>query len=172
MIKGIQSIASKLEQMEVWKREEQLRRSRRASRWCAAASVALVGLCGYLAMVPDAPQRGLSLQTATGAMRGGTDYSEIESEIGRGDYSSALRAIDVQISDLNKEFSVDSSLPADNKEYIRSLYKMNSIQLTWLKAQALLGLHRKEEARILLREVANSDSDYARDAGRLLELIK
>lgn len=96
-----------------------------------------------------------------------TAYSEISMLIEKEDYTRALAYIEkAENSSENTNFSMEKQIMANNDSISTNLY-----ELKWLKAQALVGLDRIDEAKSLLNEIKNIEGKFHNDIDSLLNKL-
>lgn len=114
-------------------------------------------------------------QSVYGSMRGGMEFSDIDSLIFKGRYETALPMIEKEEMDLSTRIEIlknDSTYDADRKEYELQLIELKTDELNWLRARTLIGLGRIDEALLLLGEIRTSNSEYRQQADSLYNSIK
>lgn len=176
------SVASKKKDIESWQREaEKKKKNSKRSLLIgvsAAASVAILAGVGihYITITEDSPQNDEPITYEYGAkqssmiFRGGSDDSEsiIEKMIELEEYDEALKGIEAFMGDT----VIDSSLPQERQEYIRTLQELRAYKLEWLKIQTLLKLKRNDEAVELLQIYSLKDGENQKEAQELLKELK
>lgn len=108
-------------------------------------------------------------------IRDATSYSSIEQLLEQRKYDEALSQIEYKISLLSSDslkYSQDTNIDKGTKEKKFQLIIEQLDELNWLKVHALIGLHRHEEAMILLEEMRSKEGDYQMTADSLYQLIR
>lgn len=109
------------------------------------------------------------------SFKGGRQMN-IESLLTQGDYSKALAQIEKDEANVKTELMLierEMSSRGEKPDSVKVQQKKNKlINLQYLKAQALIGLNRKEEAVILLEEIRHSDSKFMEQADSLYNILK
>lgn len=107
--------------------------------------------------------------------RAGSDNSDIEILLSHKKYDEALDLIEdrgLALKDDSLELVQDVTIDDERKEYYLQIFKDKQDGLKWLKAHALLGLHHKEAALLLLDELRNTEGYYQMSANSLYNYIK
>jgi len=107
--------------------------------------------------------------------RAGSDNSDIELLLGQKKYDEALDMIEekcLALKDDSLELVQDVTIDGERKEYDLQIVKDKQDELKWFKAHALLGLHQKEGALLLLDELRNTEGYYQLAADSLYNHIK
>ena len=173
--KAVKSISAKKKQINEWELDEsrwQLQnRKKRFYRVGVAASVAIIGAVGlsYYGSIHNGSQydvmqsssydsqySSLSIETLTGD-------EEIKALIKMKEYETALEVINQAMKDTETDLIVSDT---DNA---KELIKKRIYTLSWIKIQALIGLDRKSEAIILLKEYAEKEGAYQEEAQNILK---
>jgi len=107
-----------------------------------------------------------------GVARGSSDLSEIDELIVNKDYAQALTLIERAESELDEEAKVATELNSSAEEQEQEEYERQEIEqrrddLTWMKANALIGLDRKDEALKLLNKLRKGSGEYREKAEKL-----
>lgn len=95
--------------------------------------------------------------------RAGSDNSDLKLLLSQKKYDEALALIEQKNQELKKdtlELIRNSTIDKDQIEYKLLFYRDQSDELKWLKAQALIGLNRFNDAFPLLNELRNSEGLY------------
>lgn len=107
-------------------------------------------------------------------LRAGGDNSDIELILSQKKYNEALEMIEetcLALKDDSLELVQDVTIDAKRKEYDLQIVKVKQDELKWLKAHALLGLHNKEAALLLLDGLRNEEGYYQTAADSLYNHI-
>jgi len=112
------------------------------------------------------------------SFRGRSHDMDIESQLAMGDYSKALARLEKDEADIRADLMLierdlhsrgDSFEDAVND---KDSLETNLVRVLYLKAQALIGLGRKDEARVVLDEIRQSESEYGIKADSLYHLLR
>ena len=107
-------------------------------------------------------------------VRGGSDYADIKENIRNWKYDRALEQITNEELALKKdslETCGNPDLSDEEREGVKALVASKRADLNWLKAWALLGLDRKDEAMALIDCFRRQDGDYKAAADSLYNLV-
>ena len=107
--------------------------------------------------------------------RAGSDNSDIELLLSQKKYDEALDLIEekeLAIKNDSLELMQDVTINDERKEYDLQIVKDKQDELKWLKAHALLGLHRKGDAMLLLNKLRNTEGYYKLSADSLYNHIE
>lgn len=108
-------------------------------------------------------------------IRAGSDNSEIELLLSQKKYEDALDLIEekcLAFKEDSLEIVQNITIDGERKEYDLQIVKDKQDELKLLKAHALLGLHNKEAALLLLDELRNTEGYYQMSADSLYNLIE
>lgn len=151
------------------------------------AAVFIVGVFVFNLYRPSSPE--IAMETASRpneapskngniSFRGRSHEVSIESQLAMGDYSKALARLEKNEADIRadlmlieREVHSRGEVREDALTEKDSL-ETNLVKVLYLKAQALVGLDRKDEARVVLDEVRQSESDYGIKADSLYHLLQ
>lgn len=103
---------------------------------------------------------------------------DIEGQLARGDYSKALARLEEDEADIRANLMLnDRELHSRGEKCEGVLTKKDSLEtnlvkVLYLRAKALIGLERKDEARVVLDEIRKSKSDYGIKADSLYYRLK
>jgi len=112
------------------------------------------------------------------SFRGRSHDMDIESQLAMGDYSKALARLEKNEADIRADLMlIDRELHSrgDGREDAmkdKDSLETNLVRVLYLKAQALIGLDQKDEARVVLDEIRHSRSDYGIKADSLFHLLQ
>ena len=110
------------------------------------------------------------------SLRGGDDNTDVAKLINEGNYDMALSKIEAKLKGLETEkLQTEQEKAKMDKEeysYINEVYEIQMDELNLLKAYALLGLKRTEEAMIILDGIRQYDSKFKAQADSLYNLFK
>ena len=112
------------------------------------------------------------------SFRGRSQNMDIESQLAMGDYSKALARLEKDEADIRADLMlIDRELHSrgEGRENVmndKDSLETNLVRVLYLKAQALIGLDRKDEARVVLDEIRHSKSDYGIKADSLYLLLR
>lgn len=107
------------------------------------------------------------------SFRGRGQNMDIESQLTMGDYSMALACLEKDEAAIRSdlmliEFELHSRGEGrENAITEKDSLETNLVKVLYLKAQALIGLDRKDEARVVLDEIRQSESEYGIKADSL-----
>ena len=117
-------------------------------------------------------------KNANVSFRGRSHDMDIESQLAMGDYSKALARLEKDEADIRADLMLidrESCSRGDSREDAiteKDSLETNLIRVLYLKAQALIGLERKDEARVVLDEIRQSESEYGIKADSLYHLLR
>ena len=112
------------------------------------------------------------------SFRGRSQNMDIESQLAMGDYSKALARLEKDEADIRADLMlIDRELHSrgEGRENVmndKDSLETNLVRVLYLKAQALIGLDRKDKARVVLDEIRHSKSDYGIKADSLYHLLR
>ena len=151
------------------------------------AAVFIVGVFILNVFSPSSPE--IAMETASQptetpinngnvSFRGRSQNLYIESQQAIGDYSKVLARLEKNEADIRADLMlIDCELHSrangceDAKKNKDSL-KTNLVRVLYLKAQALIGLNRKEDARGVLDEIRQAKSEYGIKADSLYHQLR
>jgi len=101
----------------------------------------------------------------------------IENMLDQADYQAALDSIEALEESIHSEArslqgKIDSGEASKENLDKKTMLQNRQLDLSWLKAKALLGLGRKEEAAALLDEIRRHESEYQEKADSLYNLLR
>lgn len=151
------------------------------------AAVFIVGVFVFNLYRPSSPE--IAMETASRpteapgkkgnvSFRGRSQNMDIESQLAMGDYSKALARLEKDEADIRTDLMlIERELHSRGEGREDAMTEKDSLEtnLAWvlyLKAQALIGLDRKDEARVVLDEIRHSKSDYGIKADSLYHLLR
>lgn len=150
------------------------------------AAVFIVGVFVFSLYRPSSPEitmdtTPLSIGTPSKdgnvSFRGRSQNMDIESQLAMGDYNKALARLEKNEADIRTNLMlIDRELHSrgDSREDAlaeKDSLETNLVKVLYLKAQALIGLERKDEARVVLDEIRQSESEYGIKADSLYHLL-
>ena len=103
---------------------------------------------------------------------------DIESQLAKGNYSKALARIEKDEADIRSDLLLlerELHSRGESREDAmteKDALEMKLVRLQYLKAQALIGLERKDEALVVLDDIRHSTSDYGLKADSLYHLLR
>ena len=112
------------------------------------------------------------------SFRGRSQNMDIESQLAMGDYSKALARLEKDEADIRTDLMlIERELHSrgegrEDAMTEKDSLETNLVRVLYLKAQALIGLDRKDEARVVLDEIRHSKSDYGIKADSLYHLLR
>lgn len=174
----VKSVAAKKAEMTKWETERKSPESRRAvtsKHWrtygiSAAASVVVIcsiGIGLYMNRTGNTDYYGVT-SSAPIYRSGSADIDEIKIMIDSAKYQEALQAIDATMEDT----IIDPTYAAERQKYLRSVYKNQLYELTWLKIQVLVKLKKEKEAIFILEDYVQNEGINKIEARDLLEKLK
>ena len=151
------------------------------------AAVFIVGVFVFNLYRPSSPE--IAMETASRpneapsrngnvSFRGRSHEVSIESLLAMGDYSKALARLEKNEADIRADLMlIERELHSRGEVREDALAEKDSletnlIKVLYLKAQTLIGLDRKEEARGVLDEIRQSESEYGIKADSLYHLLR
>lgn len=151
------------------------------------AAVFIVGVFVFNLYRPSSPE--IAMETASRpteapskngnvSFRGRSHEVSIESQLAMGDYSKALARLEKNEADIRADLIlIERELHSRGESREDALTEKDSLEtnlvkVLYLKAQALNGLDRKDEARVVLDEIRQSESDYGIKADSLYHLLR
>ena len=151
------------------------------------AAVFIVGVFVFNLYRPSSPEIAMEIASrpteAPGkngnvSFRGRSQNMDIESQLAMGDYSEALARLEKDESDIRTDLMlIERELHSrgegrEDAMTEKDSLETNLVRVLYLKAQALIGLDRKDEARVVLDEIRHSKSDYGIKADSLYHLLR
>ena len=112
------------------------------------------------------------------SFRGRRQSLDIESQLAMGDYSKALARLEKDEADIRAGLmQIDYELHSRGDSHEDAVAERDSLEtnldrVLYLKSQALIGLNRKEDARVVLEEMRQSKSEYGIKADSLYHLLR
>lgn len=112
------------------------------------------------------------------SFRGQSHNPNIENLLAMGDYSNALAYIEEDEANIRTELMLNEhemysrGESHKNAETEKEAMEIKLARLHYLKAQALIGLKRVDEALVLLDDIRHSNSEYGIKADSLYHLLK
>ena len=151
------------------------------------AAVFIVGVFVFNLYRPSSPE--IAMETASRpteapgkngnvSFRGRSQNMDIESQLAMGDYSKALARLEKDEADIRTDLMlIERELHSrgegrEDAMTEKDSLETNLVRVLYLKAQALIGLDRKDEARVVLNEIRHSKSDYGIKADSLYHLLR
>lgn len=151
------------------------------------AAVFIVGVFVFNLYRPSSPE--IATRTASRpteapgkngnvSFRGRSQNMDIESQLAMGDYSKALARLERDEADIRTDLMlIERELHSrgegrEDAMTEKDSLETNLVRVLYLKAQALIGLDRKDEARVVLDEIRHSKSDYGIKADSLYHLLR
>lgn len=151
------------------------------------AAVFIVGVFVFNLYRPSSPE--IAMETASRpneapskngnvSFRGRSHEMSIESQLAMGDYSKALALLEKNEADIRADLMlIERELHSrgevrEDATTEKDSLETNLVKVLYLKAQALIGLDRKDEARVVLDEIRQSESDYGIKADSLYHLLR
>jgi len=111
-----------------------------------------------------------------GSLRGSEDNSFIEKALEDGNFDAALAQIEERERSLEEEKAETekekSNMDIEEYSYLQEVYKIQNDELQLLKAYALIGLKRNNEAIEILDELRKREGQFQMQADSLYNLIK
>ena len=159
-------------------RRRQLTLRRRKIVWLttslSAAAVVALGVFfswnGNDRIVPKVSTAGSEI-----AFRGSSTSANVASLINSGKYEEALATVDslkTVLDNYNTEIAADTCIADDERQYRLTESTKEADRLDWLRANALIGLGKTDEAAAILLRLRSEKSAYANQADSLYKLIK
>lgn len=178
MIKeAICSISEKRELIDEWSKTEQKQQTlHKRLYWCSAVAAILV--IGYVLKpyILTNEEAFIYRQIELGAnYKGGMSEVTINNALLDKNYDNALALVDSAIVAINKEIDEldkKTTMNPDEKEYLRAAGKNQLTRLNWYKANALLGLKRLDEAKVILKELRLGEGPIPSAADSLLNTLQ
>lgn len=107
-------------------------------------------------------------------VRGGSGYADIKGKIQNQKFAQALEQItneEIALTKDSLEMCGTPGLSDEERESLRVLVSSKRADLNWLKAWALLGIDRKDEAMTLIDSFRGQVGEYTEVADSLYNLI-
>jgi hypothetical protein len=161
---------------------------RRTLYWVSGiAAVFIAGVFVFNQFMPSsserlpyvASQQDYSLGSNGAALIvGANPVQDIEQQLAAGDYQNALARIEKEEENVRTELMIlERGLESRGEQQEDADEKHDSLdselsRLLYLKAQALIGLGRNDEALVLLNSIRETDSMYKEQADSLYHLIQ
>lgn len=151
------------------------------------AAVFIAGVFVFNLYHPSSPE--IAMETASRpteapsksgnvSFRGRSQNMDIESQLAMGDYSKALARLEKDEADIRTDLMLNERKLHSRGEgredamTEKDSLETNLVKVLYLKAQTLIGLGRKDEARVVLDEIRKSESDYGIKADSLYHLLR
>lgn len=151
------------------------------------AAILVVGVFVFNVYRPSSPE--IAMETASHptetpskngnvSFRGRSQEMDIESQLAMGDYSKALAHLEKDEAAIRSDLMlIDRELHSRGEGREDAMTEKDSLEtklvrVLYLKAQALIGLNRKEEARLVLDEIRKSENEYGIKADSLYHLLR
>ncbi len=159
------------------RRQHTLRR-RKIVWWTSSLSAAAVVALGVFfswnvnddRIVPNVSSVGSEI-----AFRGSNVPADVATLINSGKYEEALATVDslkTVLDKYNAEIAADTCIADDERQYRLTESTKEADRLDWLRANALIGLGKTDEAAAILLRLRSEKSAYANQADSLYKLIK
>ena len=166
---------------------------RRIFYWISGiAAMFIVGVFVFNLYLPSSPELSsseIAMKTASRptevpskngnvSFRGRSHNLDIESQLAMGDYSKALARLEKDEADIRADLMLnDRELHSRGERREDAVndndsLETNLVRVLYLKAQALIGLGRNDEARVVLDEIRQSESEYGIKADSLYRLLR
>ena len=166
---------------------------RRIFYWISGiAAMFIVGVFVFNLYLPSSPELSsseIAMKTASRptevpskngnvSFRGRSHNLDIESQLAMGDYSKALARLEKDEADIRADLMlIDRELHSRGERREDAVndndsLETNLVRVLYLKAQALIGLGRNDEARVVLDEIRQSESEYGIKADSLYRLLR
>ena len=139
----------------------------------AAAVVAFVVFFSWTGndrIVPNVSSVGSEI-----SFRGSNVPADVATLINSGKYEEALATVDslkTVLDKYNAEIAADTCIADDERQYRLTESTKEADRLDWLRANALIGLGKTDEAAAILLRLRSEKSAYANQADSLYKLIK
>ena len=163
---SISDRAKKKEQIQAWKKKNSSHRTiYMSSAITSIAAMLAVGFFLFRNTSDDSTPNTVGNVTSSYRY---TAYSEISMLIEKEDYTRALTYIvEAESSLVITNPPIENQIMVNNDTVSTSLY-----ELKWLKAQALVGLARTNEAKSILNEIKNVEGKFHDDIESLLSKLQ
>lgn len=109
------------------------------------------------------------------AFRGSNVPADVATLINSGKYEEALATVDslkTVLDKYNAEIAADTCIADDERQYRLTESTKEADRLDWLRANALIGLGKTDEAAAILLRLRSGQSEYSLQADSLYNLIK
>lgn len=144
------------------------------------SGIAAIFIVGFFLISPivfdSEGGRDYPISVNVGSLRSGDDYTDVAKFINEGNYDLALSNIEEKLKDLESEKSQTEKeracMDEDEYSYLHEVQEIRFDELNLLKAYALIGLKRSEEAMSILDEIRQRDSKFKAQADSLYNLYK
>lgn len=138
--------------------------------------IAAAIVLGLFMLTPDSVSPTLDMNYYS-SYRATGDIIKIAELINEEKYQEALVSIEQEQSQINNEFSIikESFSESDNSErteYETQLVENDQYELSWLKANALIGIKEYEKAACVLEQMLKGNGSHQKEAEELLKKIK
>lgn len=138
----------------------------------SVAAILIIGLFVGSYMMTNERTDALNLINNT-AVRGGSNYNDIEILLKNKNYEAALELIESEEKQVELiRFDNHNQSSGEKHLYEQMLADSKTYQLQWLKIQALYGLNRYEEVIMLLENIRQVEGEYKKPADSLYIAIK
>lgn len=140
----------------------------------SAAAVVALGVFfswnGNERIVPNVSTAGSEI-----SFRGSNAPADVARLINSGNYEEALATVDslkTVLDKYNAEIAADTCIADDERQYRLTESTKEADRLDWLRANALIGLGKTDEAAAILLRLRSGQSEYSLQADSLYKLIK
>ncbi len=143
------------------------------------SGIAAIFIVGFFLITPitfDSEEVGSPISVNVNSLRSVEDNTDVAKIINEGKYDIALRKIEEKVKNLESEKlqteQVKAKMDEEEYSYLHEVYEIRMDELNLLKAHALIGLKRSEEAVSILNGMRQSDSKFKAQADSLYNLYK
>lgn len=159
------------------RRRQYTLRRRKIVWWTTSLSAAAVVALGVFfswngndRVVPNVSTAGSEI-----SFRGSNAPADVATLINSGKYEEALATVDslkTVLDKYNAEIAADTCIADDERQYRLTESTKEADRLDWLRANALIGLGKTDEAAAILLRLRSGQSEYSLQADSLYNLIK
>lgn len=137
------------------------------------AAILIVGFFITYTLTPSVENEITPVNMNVENMRGDNSFAQIAGMINNRQYEEALRLIhQSELDNKQERDSITSNTSqSEELEYMLSTLNQRKYDLIWMKANALIGLKRMDEATKILQKLIRQDNPHKAQADSLYQII-
>lgn len=137
------------------------------------AAILIVGFFITYTLIPSVENEITPVNMNVESMRGDNSFAQIAGMINNRQYEEALRLIhQSELDNKQERDSITSNTSqSEELEYMLSTLNQRKYDLIWMKANALIGLKRMDEATKILQKLIRQDNPHKAQADSLYQII-
>lgn len=152
------------------------KRSRTIKLAFSITSIAAAIVLGLFIITPDSVSPEIDMDYYT-SYRATGDIAKIAELINEEKFKEALASIELEQSQINDEFKIimessSESVNSERIEYETQLVENDLYELSWLRANALIGLKEYHKATEVLEQLLTKNGSHQKEAEELLKKLK